>query len=44
MTIHHDKLAYGKLKSLQEDMSEDDILALLEELNAKDEQDEDEEE
>ena len=29
MTIHHDKLAYGKLASMQEDMSEDKLLKML---------------
>ena len=30
MTIHHDKLAYGKLASNMEEMSEEEILKMLE--------------
>lgn len=42
MTIHHDKLAYGKLDPNQEDMSEKQIEEMLKELNAeKDENDDD---
>lgn len=37
MTIHHDKLAYGKLASQKEDLSEDEILKMLEELNSEEE-------
>ena len=33
MTIHHDKLAYGKLASNMEEMSEEEILKMLENLN-----------
>ncbi len=33
MTIHHDKLAYGKLASMREDVSEDNILKMLENLS-----------
>lgn len=33
MTIHHDKLAYGKIASAKEELSEDEILKMLEELN-----------
>lgn len=33
MTIHHDKLAYGKLASSREDLSEERLAAMLEELN-----------
>lgn len=33
MTIHHDKLAYGKLASMQEDMSEDKLLKMLKTLS-----------
>lgn len=29
MTIHHDKLAYGKLASMQEEMSEEKLLKML---------------
>ena len=32
MTIHHDKLAYGKLEKLNEDLSDEDILKMLSEL------------
>ena len=38
MTIHHDKLAYGKLASQKEDLSEDEILKMLEELNSEEEE------
>ena len=38
MTIHHDKLAYGKLASQSEELSEQDILAMLEELNEEEEE------
>ena len=33
MTIHHDKLAYGKLASMQEEMSEEKLLKILETLS-----------
>lgn len=33
MTIHHDKLAYGKLASSMEEMSEEEILKMLETLS-----------
>ena len=33
MTIHHDKLAYGKLASMQEEMSEEKLLKMLETLS-----------
>ena len=33
MTIHHDKLAYGKLAPNMEEMSEEEILKMLENLN-----------
>ena len=32
MAIHHDKLAYGKLASNMEEMSEEEILKMLENL------------
>lgn len=32
MTIHHDKLAYGKLEKLNEELSDEDILKMLSEL------------
>ncbi len=33
MTIHHDKLAYGKLVSSMQEMSEEEILKMLETLS-----------
>ena len=33
MTIHHDKLAYGKLASTQESVSEDRLAEMLKKLN-----------
>ncbi len=41
MTIHHDKLAYGRLKGLSDEMSADEIAKLVEQLN-EDEDGEDE--
>lgn len=41
MTIHHDKLAYGKLASSREELSEERLAAMLKELN-KDKKEEDE--
>lgn len=35
MTIHHDKLAYGKLASSREDVSEKRLAEMLEKLNGK---------
>lgn len=40
MTIHHDKLAYGKLASSREDVSEERLAEMLEKLNEKDEKEE----
>ena len=37
MTIHHDKLAYGKLASSMEELSEEEILKMLEELEEEEE-------
>lgn len=37
MTIHHDKLAYGKLAKTSEEMTEDELLKMLAELNGDDE-------
>ncbi len=34
MTIHHDKFAYGKLKSLGEQMSADSLSAIIKQMNA----------
>lgn len=42
MTIHHDKLAYGKLASNMEEMSEEEILKMLENLEEEEEQKSDE--
>lgn len=36
MTIHHDKLAYGKLEESMEELTEEDIAKMLEELNDED--------
>ena len=38
MTIHHDKLAYGKLASMQEDMTEDKLLKMLKTLSEEGEE------
>lgn len=40
MTIHHDKLAYGKLASSREDVSENRLEEMLKKLNGKDEKQE----
>jgi len=32
MTIHHDKLAYGKLRPTSEELSEEEILKMLAEI------------
>ncbi len=37
MTIHHDKLAYGKLAPTKEELSESDILKMLAKLNSEEE-------
>ena len=37
MVIHHDKLAYGKLASPSEEMTEEQIAAMLKQLNAEEE-------
>ena len=37
MTIHHDKLAYGKLASNMEELSEEEILKMLELLQEEEE-------
>ena len=37
MTIHHDKLAYGKLASSMEELSEEEILKMLEQLQEEEE-------
>ena len=44
MTIHHDKLAYGKLSSLQEEFSEDKLIEMAKALSGKDGADENEKE
>lgn len=33
MTIHHDKMAYGRLAASREDLSEDKLAQMLKELN-----------
>lgn len=38
MTIHHDKLAYGKLASTREELTEEELLAMLNELKEEDEE------
>lgn len=38
MTIHHDKLAYGKLAPTKKELSEDDVLKMLEKLNGDEEE------
>ena len=38
MTIHHDKLAYGKLAPNMEELSEDEILKMLESLNEEEDE------
>ena len=40
MTIHHDKLAYGKLEKLNEELSEDKLLKMLKELEKPEEDEE----
>ena len=37
MTIHHDKLAYGKLASNMEELSEEEILKMLDGLQEEEE-------
>ena len=39
MTIHHDKLAYGKLASLTEEFSEEQLLAMVNSLSSEEEED-----
>ncbi len=34
MTIHHDKFAYGKLKSCDEQLSQDELTRLIRQMNA----------
>ena len=38
MTIHHDKLAYGKLAPNMEEMSEEEILKMLLKVNEEEEE------
>lgn len=38
MTIHHDKMAYGKLQSLNEDISPDRLQAMLKQLKDDEEE------
>lgn len=42
MTIHHDKLAYGKLASMRKDLSEDELLKMLKALSEEGENKEEE--
>ena len=35
MVIHHDKLAYGKLEGLGEELSEEKLLEMLAQINAQ---------
>ena len=35
MTIHHDKLAYGKLSSLREELSEDKLIEMAKALSGQ---------
>lgn len=42
MTIHHDKLAYGKLASTREDLSEEKLAQMLKALSEEDEESEEE--
>lgn len=44
MTIHHDKLAYGKLATLSEELSEEKLLQMLKELDDGKENEQDEKE
>lgn len=44
MTIHHDKLAYGKLSSLQEELSEDKLIEMAKALSGKESDGENEKE
>ena len=41
MTIHHDKLAYGKLAPSMEELSEEEILKMLSSLKEDGEEEED---
>ncbi len=36
MTIHHDKLAYGRLAKTSEEMTDAELLKMLAELNGED--------
>lgn len=38
MTIHHDKLAYGKLASGMEEMSEDKLAEMLKQLSEEEDE------
>lgn len=38
MTIHHDKMAYGKLAKLQEELSEEKLAQMIKEMNGGDEE------
>ena len=43
MVIHHDKLAYGKLASRTEELSEQDVLNMIKLLNAEEDKPQEEE-
>ena len=43
MTIHHDKLAYGKLAKLNEELSEERLAQMIKELNGEEEEEQREE-
>lgn len=42
MVIHHDKMAYGKIKPLQDDLDQTCLAAMVKQLSAEEEKPEDE--
>ncbi|MCD8294538.1 MAG: hypothetical protein LUE27_04735 [Clostridia bacterium] len=40
MTIHHDKFAYGKLKSCDEQLSQDALSTIIRQMNASSDEEE----
>lgn len=42
MVIHHDKMAYGKIKPLQDDLDQTRLAAMVKQLSAEEEKAEDE--
>ena len=44
MTIHHDKLAYGKLAKTSEEMSDGDIMKMLKALDDEEDEEKDKKE